>query len=48
MQSQKRPKLFWVSAMAPLTSVILGTILVYITHAEKHGVAVVTIFNSIS
>ncbi|KAL3336398.1 hypothetical protein AABB24_032241 [Solanum stoloniferum] len=39
--SQKRPKLFWVSAMAPLTSVILGTILVYITHAEKHGVAVI-------
>ncbi|XP_047270218.1 sulfate transporter 3.1 isoform X2 [Capsicum annuum] len=40
-QSQKRPKLFWISAMAPLTSVILGTILVYITHAEKHGVAVI-------
>ncbi|XP_059300885.1 sulfate transporter 3.1-like [Lycium ferocissimum] len=39
--SQKRPKLFWISAMAPLTSVILGTILVYITHAEKHGVAVI-------
>ncbi|CAN4101226.1 unnamed protein product [Withania somnifera] len=38
---QKKPKLFWVSAMAPLTSVILGTILVYITHAEKHGVAVI-------
>ncbi|XP_060178072.1 sulfate transporter 3.1-like [Lycium barbarum] len=39
--SQKRPKLFWISAMAPLTSVILGTILVYITHAEKHGVTVI-------
>ncbi|XP_009804926.1 sulfate transporter 3.1-like [Nicotiana sylvestris] len=39
--SQKRPKLFWISAMAPLTSVILGTILVYLTHAEKHGVAVI-------
>ncbi|KAK4376265.1 hypothetical protein RND71_006942 [Anisodus tanguticus] len=39
--SQKRPKLFWISAMAPLTSVILGTILVYITHAEKHGVEVI-------
>ncbi|PHU16454.1 Sulfate transporter 3.1 [Capsicum chinense] len=39
--SQKRSKLFWISAMAPLTSVILGTILVYITHAEKHGVAVI-------
>ncbi|XP_060181215.1 sulfate transporter 3.1-like [Lycium barbarum] len=39
--SKKRPKFFWVSAMAPLISVILGTILVYFTHAEKHGVQVV-------
>lgn len=27
--------------MAPLMSVILGSILVYFTHAEKHGVQVV-------
>ncbi|KAF9618565.1 hypothetical protein IFM89_002260 [Coptis chinensis] len=39
--SKKRPKFFWVSAMAPLTSVILGSILVYLTHAEKHGVQVI-------
>ncbi|PWA65457.1 sulfate transporter 3,1 [Artemisia annua] len=39
--SQKRPKLFWISAMAPLTSVILGSVLVYLTHAEKHGVQVI-------
>ncbi|KAM3326079.1 sulfate transporter 3.1 [Capsicum chacoense] len=39
--SQKRPKFFWVSAMAPLTSVILGTILVYFTHAENHGIQVI-------
>ncbi|KAL6502872.1 Sulfate transporter 3.1 [Orobanche hederae] len=39
--SKKKAKLFWVSAMAPLTSVILGSILVYITHAEKHGVPVI-------
>ncbi|XP_054794428.1 sulfate transporter 3.1-like isoform X2 [Prosopis cineraria] len=38
--SKKQPKLFWVSAMAPLTTVILGSILVYVTHAEKHGVQV--------
>ncbi|CAI9781192.1 unnamed protein product [Fraxinus pennsylvanica] len=36
--SKKRPNLFWISATAPLTSVILGTLLVYLTHAEKHGV----------
>ncbi|KAL2320984.1 hypothetical protein Fmac_029953 [Flemingia macrophylla] len=39
--SKKQPKFFWVSAMAPLTSVILGSLLVYLTHAEKHGVQVI-------
>ncbi|XAR58573.1 hypothetical protein NMG60_11014023 [Bertholletia excelsa] len=39
--SKRRPKLFWMSAMAPLTSVILGSLLVYLTHAEKHGVQVI-------
>jgi len=41
MQSIKKPKFFWVAAMAPLTSVILGSLLVYFTHAERHGVQVV-------
>ncbi|XP_040862839.1 sulfate transporter 3.1 isoform X2 [Glycine max] len=40
-ESKKRPRFFWVSAMAPLTSVILGSLLVYFTHAEKHGVEVI-------
>ncbi|XP_058085033.1 sulfate transporter 3.1-like isoform X4 [Magnolia sinica] len=39
-QSKRRPKFFWISAAAPLTSVILGSLLVYLTHAEKHGVQV--------
>ncbi|RDX84891.1 Sulfate transporter 3.1 [Mucuna pruriens] len=39
--SKKQPRFFWVSAMAPLTSVILGSLLVYFTHAEKHGVQVI-------
>ncbi|XP_057742554.1 sulfate transporter 3.1-like [Arachis stenosperma] len=39
--SKRKPKLFWVSAMAPLTSVILGSFLVYFTHAENHGVQVI-------
>ncbi|XP_023547712.1 sulfate transporter 3.1-like isoform X2 [Cucurbita pepo subsp. pepo] len=38
--SKKKPKFFWISAMAPLTSVILGSLLVFLTHAEKHGVEV--------
>ncbi|XP_028804188.1 sulfate transporter 3.1 [Neltuma alba] len=39
--SKRQPKFFWVSAMAPLTTVIFGSILVYFTHAEKHGVQVI-------
>ncbi|GAU35625.1 hypothetical protein TSUD_30430 [Trifolium subterraneum] len=39
--SKKQPKFFWVSAMTPLASVILGSVLVYFTHAENHGVQVI-------
>ncbi|AES60845.1 putative SLC26A/SulP transporter [Medicago truncatula] len=39
--SKKQPKFFWVSAMTPLASVILGSLLVYFTHAEHHGVQVI-------
>ncbi|KAK3149843.1 hypothetical protein QOZ80_3AG0223800 [Eleusine coracana subsp. coracana] len=38
---KKNKKLFWISAIAPLTSVIVSTFFVYITHADKHGVAIV-------
>ncbi|KAJ9188093.1 hypothetical protein P3X46_003486 [Hevea brasiliensis] len=39
--TKRRPKFFWISAMAPLTSVVLGSLLVYLTHAERHGVQVI-------
>ncbi|KAK1399088.1 Sulfate transporter 3.1 [Heracleum sosnowskyi] len=39
--SKKRAKLFWMSAMAPLISVVIGSLLVYFTHAEKHGIQVI-------
>ncbi|XVE77820.1 hypothetical protein DITRI_Ditri13aG0093100 [Diplodiscus trichospermus] len=39
--SKRRPKFFWISALAPLASVVLGSLLVYLTHAEKHGVQVI-------
>ncbi|XP_042464454.1 sulfate transporter 3.1-like [Zingiber officinale] len=39
--SKKGQKFFWISAAAPLTSVILGSLLVYLTHAENHGVQVI-------
>ncbi|XP_076890803.1 sulfate transporter 1.3-like [Bidens hawaiensis] len=38
---KKNTKLFWVPAIAPLISVILSTSFVYITHANKEGVAIV-------
>lgn len=38
---KKRPKFFWVPAIAPLTSVILSTAFVTITHANNHGVSIV-------
>ncbi|XP_057997774.1 sulfate transporter 1.2-like [Hevea brasiliensis] len=37
----KKKKLFWMAAIAPLVSVILSTLLVYVTHADKHGVKTV-------
>ncbi|EPS70563.1 hypothetical protein M569_04193, partial [Genlisea aurea] len=39
--SKKRPRLFWVSAIAPLTSIILASVFAYFTHAEDHGVQVI-------
>ncbi|KAL3504702.1 hypothetical protein ACH5RR_034543 [Cinchona calisaya] len=38
---KKNKKLFWIPAIAPLISVILSTVIVYITHAEKKGVQIV-------
>ncbi|KAK9044139.1 hypothetical protein V6N11_072456 [Hibiscus sabdariffa] len=38
---KKKKKLFWVSAIAPLICVVLSTLIVYITRADKHGVQIV-------
>ncbi|XP_051139586.1 sulfate transporter 1.3-like [Andrographis paniculata] len=38
---KKKKKLFWVSAIAPLLSVVLATFFVYITRADRHGVQIV-------
>ncbi|KAL5703904.1 Solute carrier 26 [Ranunculus cassubicifolius] len=38
---KKNKKLFWVPAIAPLISVILSTFFVFITRADKDGVAIV-------
>lgn len=39
--SMRRPKLFWVSAGAPLASVILSTLLVFAFKAQNHGISVI-------
>lgn len=39
--SIKKPKLFWVSAGAPLLSVILSTLIVFISKAQNHGISII-------
>ncbi|OIT40044.1 PREDICTED: low affinity sulfate transporter 3-like [Nicotiana attenuata] len=39
--ARKHKKLFLLSAMAPLLSVILSTLIVFLTRADKHGVKIV-------
>ncbi|XP_022878506.1 probable sulfate transporter 3.3 [Olea europaea var. sylvestris] len=39
--SKKKPKLFWVSAGAPLLSIILSTLLAFVFKAQNHGISVI-------
>nr|CBK55654.1 sulphate transporter [Astragalus racemosus] len=39
--SLRKPKLFWVSAAAPLTSVILSTLLVFLLRHKAHKISVI-------
>ncbi|CAA6664896.1 unnamed protein product [Spirodela intermedia] len=39
--SMRNPKLFWISAGAPLTSVIISTALVFAFKAQHHGISVI-------
>ncbi|CAN6677199.1 unnamed protein product [Malus baccata var. baccata] len=39
--SKRKPAFFWINAMMPLCSLILGSLLVFLTHAENHGVQVI-------
>ena len=47
-QAKKRPRFFWISAIAPLISVILSTLFVKVTHVNEHGVAIVCFTVSVS
>lgn len=40
-QGRRNKKLFWLPAIAPLVSVILSTLIVYLTKADKHGVNII-------
>lgn len=39
--SQKKPKLFWISAAAPLASVILATTFIFFTRSENHSISTI-------
>ncbi|KAB1205721.1 putative sulfate transporter 3.3 [Morella rubra] len=39
--TMRKPKLFWVSAGAPLVSVILSTLVVFASKANNHGITVI-------
>lgn len=39
--SMRKPNLFWVSAIAPLSSVILSTIIAFAFKAENHGISTI-------
>ncbi|KAG6764490.1 hypothetical protein POTOM_031960 [Populus tomentosa] len=39
--SKRKPCFFWINAMAPMMCVIVGSVLVYLTNAEKYGVQVI-------
>nr|CAO99122.1 sulfate transporter-like protein [Nicotiana tabacum] len=41
---KRNKKLFWLPAIAPLLSVLLSTLMVYLTKADRHGVKIVKHF----
>jgi low affinity sulfate transporter 2 len=41
LQGRRNKKLFWLPAIAPLLSVILSTLIVFLTKADKHGVKII-------
>uniref|UniRef100_A0A6N2LI80 STAS domain-containing protein n=1 Tax=Salix viminalis TaxID=40686 RepID=A0A6N2LI80_SALVM len=38
---RRNKKLFWLPAIAPLISVVLSTLLVYLTSADEHGILII-------
>ncbi|CAN4096375.1 unnamed protein product [Withania somnifera] len=44
---EKKPNLFWVSAIAPIMVVVIGCLFAYLFHAEKYGIAIVGKLNKV-
>ncbi|URE10030.1 STAS domain [Musa troglodytarum] len=42
MQGMRRPKLYWISVGAPLASVIVSTLVVFLLKAQNHGISTVS------
>ncbi|WCJ29761.1 sulfate transporter 3 1 [Euphorbia peplus] len=40
-EKKRKPKLFWVSAIAPMVLIVIGCLFAYFAHAEKHGIQIV-------
>jgi len=40
-QGRRNRKFFWLPALSPLLSVILSTLIVYLSRADKHGVNII-------
>ncbi|KAF8036440.1 hypothetical protein BT93_C2223 [Corymbia citriodora subsp. variegata] len=38
---KRNPKLFWVSAIAPMVTVVVGGLFAYLAHGENHGIQIV-------
>ncbi|MCL7026606.1 hypothetical protein MKW94_019224 [Papaver nudicaule] len=38
---KKKPSLYWISALAPMVTVVIGCLAAYFCHAEKHGIPIV-------
>ncbi|XP_042489549.1 probable sulfate transporter 3.5 [Macadamia integrifolia] len=38
---KKKPKLFWVSAIAPMVTVVVGCVFAYVVHVDRHGIQIV-------
>lgn len=48
LQKQKKPKLFWVSAIAPMVVVVVGCLFAYLIRGKDYGIQIVSALSSMS